>query len=570
MNYLSIAKALSIDKDVNPSEELIKSAEFLGISARDVIIKARLVFVFLLFSLTFALFFLTRNLVSVAFSLGISFLVYYYLTENPKKKAYSERLKALNYAPEIVTVFGTSIELGRNLEDAVRLAADYCGGRISDDLANAYKDSILLGKPLIRSFTNLIREWGEFSDGFKKSMRLMLAGLRESDPEKTIELGMSTFLKSLSTDLKNFLGGIKTHTLILFSFGTIMPLIIISMMPVFNLLTLSTSPLQVGGLLLVNLFLLWAYSRYILNKRPPSFSQIAVSPGKGNVFLSILIFFTVSSLSLIHYLAPLIGAYFPLPSYYASIPLVAAFPVSLSAYFYLNSHSLLKKRNEALKAEKELLGITYSLGVSLQEKRSFEDALKQEALKEGIIPLHLRKALGAIKDLKVSPEKAIMEELSFVDSDRVKSVFGLIFQALRQGVSKGASGVFKVYEHFSQMIQVEDENKASLEQVLSMMKLTVVVFAPLISAFIVMMQQMINVNVSSAALTFVNLKGSITIDLMELLLGYYMAGLVIILTSYNVYLKNGPDKVFLYNELSVNLLLSLAIYIGTLLLAKAF
>ena len=61
-----------------------------------------------------------------------------------------------------------------------------------------------------------------------------------------------------------------------------------------------------------------------------------------------------------------------------------------------------------------------------------------------------------------------------------------------------------------------------------------------------------------------------SIDIIEMLLGFYVTGLVIILTRYNVYLKSGSDKVLLYSELFVNLLLSTCIYVGALLLAKTF
>ncbi len=570
VNYLRLARVLGLDRDVRPSKELEDSAGFLGINASEVIIKARLALVLVLFSLTVVLFLFMRTINAVFISLGISAGVYYYLTERPKIRARDERMRALSHTPEIMTVLGTSIELGRNLEDAVRLAADYCGGRISRDLANAYKLSLLAGKPLVKSFNSIIDEWGEFSEGFKRGARLLLSALRESNAGKTVELAISTFLKSLSSELKNYLASIKTHTLVLFSFGTIMPLILISMMPVLNLLNMSASPILVGSLLAVNLLLLLAYSKYILNKRPPSFSQLAINPGKKGLALAVLLFFAVSSVSLLHYVAPFFNAYFPLPAYYSSLPLIVSLPVSLSAYYYMNSHSLLKKRNKAIRAEKEILGITYSLGISLQEKRSFEDALNQEAKKEGVIPFHLRRALGAIKDLKISPEKAVMKELSFINSNRVKSVFGLVFQALRQGINKGAGGVLKIYEHFNMMMQSENDNKAALEQTLSMMKLTVVVFAPLISAFIVLMQQMINSSISSTAISFINLQGAMSIDIIEMLLGFYVTGLVIILTRYNVYLKSGSDKILLYSELFVNLLLSTCIYVGALLLAKTF
>jgi len=566
-----------MDKDVNPSEELLECSEFIGVNANEVIIKARVYMFFTLIVSAIGLALIVKNFLGTMISVVPALIAYYYVTEKPKIKARQERLRSLGHAPEIITVLGTSLELNPNLERAVRLVSETCGGRISNEFKKAYKDSILKGVPLKDSFKKIINEWGSYSEGFRQGTHLINTSLLERESrERTIDNGMNAFFNGLINDLRKFLAKTKTHTLVLFSFGTIIPLIVISMLPIVSLLNIETNPLMIGLFLTLNLLGINYYAGFIINNRPATFSQVDLTQKSEFIAplipYSLLLFFIISSPTLLYYGAMMIGGAFPLPKEYASMPLIIVLSVGLSVYFYGRSKSLMKTRNKAISAEKEVLDITYSLGGKLQEKRSFEDALKHviNENKGKELTYHLKKAYNNIKELQTPHEEAVMKELSRTGSKRVSSVFGLIFHALRQGVENSARSVFRIYEHFSRMVQTENEHKALLEQVLSMMKVTAIIFAPLISAFIVMMQGMIEANVPTTDLQGygLNFYSGMSLEVMQLLLGLYTIGLVIVLTRYYVQLNNGPDKVILNHELSNNIITACLIYLGTLVFTQ--
>ncbi|MBD3311850.1 hypothetical protein GF352_00085 [archaeon] len=573
MDYFSIAKKLRMDKDLNPSQELVNSSAFLGINPEEVLIKARLGLFFTLIGSAVVLALILKNLLSVIISLGLSLMVYYYLTELPKIKAREERLKSLGHAPEIITVLGTSLELNPNLERGVRLVGENCGGRISSDLSKAYKDSLLKGVPLKESFNNVISEWGEHSQGFKQGMNLINTSLLERiSREETIKSALNSFFNNLINDFRQYLARTKTHTLLLFSFGTIIPLIIISMLPVINLLNININPLVITGLLGANLLGIHYYSSVILKKRPPTFSQISLKTksDSGNLLLySLILFLVISSPSLIYFYARLVNGVFLIPKKWSTIPLIIGLTASLSTYFYLKSRPYVKARVKAVKAEKELLNITYALGSKLQEKRSLENALKQviKEHKDKELTSHLIVAYHNMKEFHKEPEQAVMKELVKTGSNRVKSVFKLVFHALRQGVEQSAKSVLRIYQHFNKMIQVEDEHKSMLEQVMSMMKVTAIIFAPLISGFIVIMQGIIESNIPVNELQGygLSLGAGMGVELMMLILGFYCTGLVVVLTRYQSRLENGPDRVALMNNLSKNVLVAGMVYVSALI-----
>ncbi|MFA5406424.1 MAG: hypothetical protein WC307_03665 [Candidatus Nanoarchaeia archaeon] len=588
MNYLIIAKKLGLDKDVKPSNELINASAFIKINPNKVIIKARLwLFITLIISMI-VITLLTNNLLIITLSVIPALITYYYITEKPKIKAREERLNGLGHAPEIITTIGTSLELNPNLERAIRLAGDNCGGRISKDLSTAYKNSIINGQSLKESFDKIIIDWGNHSDGFKHGMNLIktsLMELNDADRERTIERGMDSFFNGLINELRRFLGQIKTHTLILFSFGTIIPLILISLLPMVNLLNIESNPILLIILLGANLLLINEYTNHALKNKPAGFSELDVKNNlkqgmmrlgfNGQGFdvpakaYTIIIFLLIASPTIIYYTSMIAGNLFLMPAEYASMPLILGLGLSLSLYFHGTSHPSIKARNKALKNESELLEVVYSIGTKLQEKRSFEDSLRQVVNEnKGLLINHLSRAYRNISDLRTPVEESIITELTKTGSKRVISVFKLLFNALKQGVDKSSQCVFRVYEHFNRMIQAEEEHKSMLEQVLSMMKITAVFFAPLISAFIIIMQLIIEVNVTGLGVAFFNFQGLINADLMTLLLGIYTIGLVIVLTRYHTLLKNGPDQVLLRHELSINILFATTIYLGTLLLSK--
>lgn len=571
-------KWLGLNKDVKPSDELVSCASFLGLNPVDVIVKARFFMLLSLVTSSVVIMLLSNNVLFTLVGVLVSLVVYYYFTEKPKWVFKEERLKALGFAPEIVTVFGTSLMLNPSLERGFKLVSDSCVGRVSDDFRSAYKNSILLGEPLVDALNRIAITWGEFSDGFRRGLHMISTGLKGD--LSVIDKGMNIFFNGVTNDLRRYLGKIKTHTLVLFSFGTIMPLIIISMLPVIAILDGSSNPLLIAGFLVVNLLLLNQYASYILAKRPLTFSQVSTKPlRKGfirfksfevpGIPYALIVFFVISSPSLIHFFTGGLGGLFPLPDNLSTVPLVIGLCVSLSLYYQGKSGSLMAKRSRAVKCEKELLDITYSIGSVIQDKRSFEDALRVviSGNKGKLLAGYLRNAYNNIKELSVSNEKAVISELVKTNSKRVLSVFNLIFMGLKQGITNGAENIFRIYEHFNRMYTCEEESRALLEQVLSMMSVTVLVFAPLISAFIVIMQNLIEVNVSdmsSYGVSFINT--STSIELMILMLGFYVSGLVFILTRYQVLLRSGPDDVLVSHELSRNFLVSTSVFLATLFL----
>jgi len=579
VDYYSIGKRLGLSGEVKPSEELVSCASFLGLNPNEIIIRARVLMLLSLVVSSVVIMLFSNNVFFTLIGVLVSMIIYYYFTEKPKWVFKEERLKALGYAPEIITVFGTGLMLNPSLERGFKLVSDSCVGRVSDDFRAAYKNSILFGEPLVDALNRIAVTWGEFSEGFRRGIHLISTGLKGD--LSVIDKGINIFFNGVTNDLRKYLARVKTHTLVLFSFGTIMPLIIISMLPVIAILDANSNPWFIAGFLIVNLLLLNQYASYILTKRPLTFSQVSTKPLRRGfikfksfevpgVPYALIVFFVISSPSLIHFFAGSLGGFFPLQENLSTIPLVIGLCVSLSLYHYGKSNSLMVERLKAVKCEKELLDVTYSIGSVIQEKRSFEDALRVviNSNKGKLLAGHLKNAYNSIKELSVDNEKAVISELVKTNSKRVLSVFNLIFMGLKQGITNGAENVFRIYEHFNRMYNCEEESKALLEQVLSMMSITVLVFAPLISAFIVVMQNLIEVNMSDLdgyGFNFINTNTSVS--LMILMLGFYLAGLVFVLTKYQVLLRNGPDDVLVSHELSRNFLVSTGVFLVTLLVS---
>ncbi len=539
------------------SKEFLEDARFVGVDPYKVVSYARFCFFAILLvsfflSVLFRLFFLSF--------LGfiVSFLVYYLIIERIKYKAVQLRKSAFASAPDIITLMGISIDLTPNLERAFKLVIESTKGRIREDFKKAYNMSLFKGSNLKHLFSKIIKKWGKYNQGFKRGLSLIKSALISRNRSEVIQHAINEFFDGLINSTKMALAKARTNALILFSLGAVLPLIIMSLLPIVNLVGFSFNVFYIVVFLFLNLIFLYFLINYFIAQVPPGFSQLFVEKRQKNIFYPLLTFFSISFLSITYYFLKIFNGKFFLPEKFSTIFIVMGFGFSLSIYFYDQIKDLIKLRKKSIESEKNLLDVLHNLSIRLYEMKSFEESIN-DVVNDIKCPLtaKLKKAYKKSKELGRPLTSVLLNEIKKLKSKRVISSFKLILLGLKFGVKKSYSNILKIYNYLNKLISAEKEYKQLSFQLLSMMKLTSMVFTPIIGAFIVIMQLIINTSLSDVEYLFIP---SMPIEQIILVVGIYVVVLTYLLSKYYSILSYGFDEIMIKKEISSSIFVSTLIF----------
>ena len=610
------------DKKIKVSKELKDAIEFLkwDLKPFEVVVFSRSVLITSLILLLGAnvvgLLLGYFSLIVFVFSASICFLLANTITEYPKNEAHLEKVTALSYAPNILTQIVIYLKQNPNLEKALEFVTEYGDSRIIDELKESlWKSYIGHKKNLKEAIGEIAQKWGDYLTEFKRSIYLIRSAVSEKNEIKrnqTLDKAIEISLEGIINKIKNYTQKLYFPTLFLFSFGTILPLVIISLLPIFSFLGGAfSSPLQMFLVLTVSLFVIYFYSNSILTKRPPAFSTIKLPdfmkdyPKAGNLKLQFgktsfeantilycsAIFLAVSFPGILFLISmlPSVSLY---PNFLSEIltgfntlTIIWGFGLMLTLYFWGTSWYKKKLRSEIEKTEKEMIDGSYQLASRISEGRSPEGTIKHlgDSMPDTSFGNLMRKTGRIISQRHTTIEEALFNKdygsLKNVYSANLRMVLRIFVNSLKKGVDHCAQTLFTMSNHFDQLKKTEEKLKETLKNSLSMMRMTASIFAPMITGLVVTLQQMIQTGVSSAKeklgtlgyeylnLSFLTNPG-LSVEMLQLIAGIYMLLLAVLLIRYATLLEYGKDNVMLKTELSKSIPIALFIFTATLIISR--
>jgi len=371
-------------------------------------------------------------------------LVYWWVGTYPIRLMERERERGRGEAPRLLCALSSSLLLNPNLEVALSFAAENAEGKMGSELKRELS-GFFLGvhrgaEEVLRRFSE---RWGNPPE-LSKPLPLLLASVKmgEGDRRRALEQALETSLEEVRERLRDFLGWVRLPLFLLYSFGVVLPLCLLTLVPVLGSTGLLSSPLplvMLFGLLLPSM--LHFLGSWILSKRP-LLSPPPDSPSAG-------IFF---------FLLPLPLSFFLFRSLLSSEPRVLVFLWSvvllLSLYFLSRRDG---GEHRSLEMEEDFPGFLQELGSRLREGRPMEEALRRASENRG--------GLGRWED---SPSRLVKGTLSLL--------FGL---AKRSGRASGEAAL-QLSSHLRKLGEVERWGKQELAEISSSMRSVALFFSPLI------------------------------------------------------------------------------------------
>ncbi|MDD5417553.1 MAG: hypothetical protein PHW96_01525 [Candidatus Nanoarchaeia archaeon] len=625
MNYETIVKTTSnkfgflCREEPKVSETLKESLEILDwtISPREIVIFGRTVFILSLIgfaSASITAYLLEYNaLIFIAGCAVVPFLLMSLATDYAKSAAKFEVMRSLEYAPIIITNLVISLKQNKNLEEAMLFSAKHGEGKIAKDMSRAlYK--VWSGKEanLKNSLPELGVKWGRYLPGFKRSMYLIRSSFSEKSESRrlnTLDKAIDVALESMIEKTRDYCSNLMIPTMILFSFGTILPLIIISVLPLMSFLGIGVlSPLNILLLLLITLLGVYIYSERILKTRPATFAPLNIPlteemPKSGNLRIeygdkkidapafvySVAVGLAISTPGIIF----MLSNFFVINNFLVNlmlsnlntITIVWGFGIGLSVYFYGTENFKQNTRKKMKNLEDEILDGLYQIGNRIGEYRSPEESLKfvSKVMNDTSAGNLFRDASNLIRKQNMTLKKAFFGEngvLQKVYSPTVKSMISVFVNSVKKGTVSASETLFTLTNHFTELKKTENELKNMLYKNLSMMKLTVLIFAPISCGLIVTLQQLMQSSISTATAKITGLGFSpfgrileapvISSEILQLITGIYTLILGVILIRYVTKTQHGDDKVITKIEIAKSIPIMLTVFTLTVILSRIF
>ncbi|MBI4406827.1 hypothetical protein HY571_02845 [Candidatus Micrarchaeota archaeon] len=602
INELFSEENLHVSRDLLDSLELLK----WNVSPRQIVGLSRLcaLVTFAAALLVAVVLFSSNPLVFLSLVIISPLAALHYVSEYPKKAARYRVLQAIGEAPKTLVYLIVPLKQNPNLEEAFRFAATHSEGEIASDLKNSLWKTWSGKTPSVKRELPIIAEkWGKFAPEFRHSVYLVMSALSEKSTGAralTLDKAVSYSLDGIVSKMQQYVSKLFVPTLLIFSFGTIIPLMFISLLPLLIYFGIKfSSALEVAAILGAALLALYIYSEKVLLERPPAFSQSSKKPAPVGIHPALLV--TLSTLVIgapgFAYLLAENGALLISPDSAIgwlvynvhTLSILWGFVIGLSLFYYLQAEPLKKTREEQRKIESELVSTLHQLASRMAEKRPPEEAMQFAASisPESRLGRTLGKASATIKKRSTTLESALFDEKfgAAVDipSRTVTSALQLFTASCKKGSIACSQVLYTASDYLSRLNKVEQELRSLLSKNISMLRATAIVFAPLVTGIVVTMFELISTSVVEAQQQLASLGYGGTLStalliqlppfsapVLLLVVGAYMIGLNLVTMRYASFVENGPDEVDYKLETAKALPLSMAVFTIVVIFASSF
>jgi len=475
--------------------------------------------------------------------LAFPLVMYSYLKKYPTLKADSERRKALAQMPEAMSYLIMSLQVNPNLEKAVEFAASHSKGLFKRKL-----DGIIGGvdRGIEGAEAGLLKLGEDFasrSEEFKRSMSLVLASTLERTDERrqeTLDKAAEVLLEGLASRTEREARALNTPVMIVFTFGVILPLIFVAIIPFMSLMGIEIGAPGIAMMYTVGLPLfLFVLIRFIASSRPMTMLPPSVPAGKRRVLPLVLSACAGLALSLAVLLGE--GALGPLEY----VPVLWGVGVGMGIFMLMATARVKRLRREVKMLESGLGETLHQLGVILSEGRPLEDAMARSDAP------FMRGAAENVRTLSAGLNAAFFDErfgsLKEVYSDTIKGIVEIVVSISDKGSESLASVSFKLGEHVRNLKKSEAEIERSLGSVVSSMRIIALVVAPLVGGMISSMSVVLAetmVASQGVSMGFASqVVSPIDPSVITMIIGIYAMESAVILVLFGSELINGDDAV---------------------------
>ncbi len=435
---------------------------------------------------------------------GISYFIYTY----PSTHARSLQAKMSSEIVLAILYMVIYMRNNPNIEGAVKFASKNLSGPLSWDLKKIMWD-VELGtySSIDEAFSFYLTKWKDKNEEFSEALHILKASTSESESRRTAMLdeAINVILEGTKERMKHYAQGLRLPVMLIHAMGVLLPVIGLIMFPIIVLFmqdVIKPVFIFIGYDIALPVFL-YLYMNYILQTKPPTFSQPDTTKSKGippigkfSLFgknIPILPISLIIGLIIISIGFAGIGTADVATSVNYSIIVVIGICVSVIVYCYLDSYQKIKIRNDIEKIENEFSEALFQLGNSIAGGTPIEVSVDRavENLKNmKISDLFLISSMN-MKKLGMTFEQSLFDKeygaIQQYPSKLIHSIMQTIIESSRKSVKIASLSMLTISHYLKGMHNVKEEINEILGETVTSMKFLALFLAPMIAGVTVSM-----------------------------------------------------------------------------------
>ena len=519
-------------------------------------------------------------------------IIGYFIHSYPLNRARRLQMKTIGRLPETINYMSMSMYLNPSINTAIDFASENVDEPLATDLKkvlwNVYTREF---DSIEESFLNFAHFYGEFSASFERA----LYSIRNAAFEKTkqsihrpLDTANDIILEGTKRQMEWFALSLVSPTVMLFSLGIMLPMIIGTMLPLMG----AGRNEQVYIIIIMDVvfpLVTLLFSYYILGKRPgtstPPDIPCPLSKRKSTVIIgsSVLIFVTGIVLGILGMRSSIRSEGDSFSSTLVPLPIIWGIGLAVINYTYHTSKHQKIRRNIILKTEEGFPEALHQMGSNIAEGKPFEESLRSigrnmEGTQIGTLFRHMfhniQVVRSSLKDALFGP----MGTLHDLPSRTIKATMRTVIESIKKDAYTAGTTIIKISRYLRDIKSVEKEIDKNLSGVRSMMLNTGTIFGPLILGITIRLYMMLSTNMTDmgsedlGAMCFISGGTSQPIrpEIFSLMIGIYVVFTSIIIIYFCTGIRHGDDRVELKAAMARTLPVTLTIFTVTVVLANLF
>ncbi len=524
-------------------------------------------------------------------------VIFALIASYPEILANRMRAKSIGRAPETVNYMIMSMRQNPSLNKAVSFAAENSEEPISSSLKKVIWDIYMRKQQSIEEgFREFAYEWGYWNEDFKRSLYVIKSSTLERTSDglnRSLDKANDIILGGTRRQIEKFAASLSGPTTILFALGILLPMVIGAMLPMMSINVPTDSQEMTGGqigemeqtgeeapeimpVIIVVMdvlfpFITFVYAYYILGKRPGTSSppmvksKLTKKQHRAIIAMAIVLCIVLGVLSL-----PILRERFGmLGTLIGSLPILWAFGFSFGYYCISTSAWQKKRRDEIKLMEDEFPDALFQLGSRIAEGEPLERALKKtsDSMKGTSIAELFAKIAYALQVTRGTLNEVLFGKdgvLNDVPSRTIHATMKSVVEIVKKDAFTAGQTIVNISNYLRDMKKVEHDIRTQLSQTVDMMKTTGMLFAPLVMGITAALYVLLSEEFSELP----NATPMIPNEVFFMILGFYLAFVVIITMYFTVGIEHGEDRVQFKYSIGSALPVAVIIYSAAVILGQ--
>ncbi|MFN4133797.1 MAG: hypothetical protein ACK4GQ_05470, partial [Candidatus Hadarchaeales archaeon] len=449
-----------------------------------------------------------------------------------------------------------AMKLNPNLERALEFAS-YGEDEMSRDLRAKISRGRLDSPAEV--FNDFIEEWkGDYPEIERAGhlLREAVNGKTRENRERYLDLAFDIVLEGSRKRMSEFASSIHLPTIIIYSVGILLPLMLVALIPTFSVISGSVGLAPVAAIYCAILpSAVYLLSRGVLARRPQVLLPPQVSPRKlpgKEMLLCLCIFLLPFFITISLNFPPDVGG---ILSLWGAV-------VAFAVYLWRSSSGAYERRKMVARMEEELPEVLMGLGGRVSEGRPAEDVLAKISgeVRGSAFEEPLARTSANVRVGGMGLREAFFGaggSFSTVESSTVRGVMEMLVSFVERSTRAAGEAICNIAGHLAKLGSLRAEIKKMFGELITSMKSVAVFFAPFVVAITARLQEVLFLKSSQNGFFS---GASFSPPAFSIILCIYAVILAALLMVYAVELELGDDRVVKRMVLAVSLPMAILMF----------